>query len=189
PRSYGGVKERSKNRRLPVCPEDRPERLNDLTLGGASANAVDDRRHQVVGAARDLLERVETGGDAGVVATLAQLLETRRLLHLDVGIDDERGWRGHIDAVREHVDANNDPFSGLELALVSERRVGDLTLREALGDGGEHAATLGDRGEVVLRGLLHAVGEILDEPRAGEGIDDRGDAGLVGEDLLGAERD
>ena len=89
----------------------------------------------------------------------------------------------------EHVDANNDPFSGFELALIPERRVGDLALREPLGDGVEHAAAFGDRREVILGGLFDPVGEILDEPRAGERIDDRGHTRLVGEDLLGTKRD
>ena len=43
--------------------------------------------------------------------------------------------------------------------------------------------------EVVFGFLLDAVGGGFDEVAAGEGIDGLGDAGLVGDDLLGAEGD
>ena len=43
--------------------------------------------------------------------------------------------------------------------------------------------------EVVVGFLLDAVGGGFDEVGAGKGIDGLGDAGFVGDDLLGAEGD
>ena len=89
----------------------------------------------------------------------------------------------------EVVDADDDPLSRIDLDLVAERGVGDLALREAALDRRDHAPELVDPGEVLVGGALHLVGQRLDEVGAAERVDRVRDAGLVGDDLLRAERD
>ena len=78
---------------------------------------------------------------------------------------------------------------GVDLGLQLVARVRDLALREVLLDGLDHPAELVDPAEVVVRELLEAVGERLDEVRAAERVDRVRDARLVRDDLLRAQRD
>ena len=85
------------------------------------------------------------------------------------------------------VDPDDASLPGLELALVAVRGVGDLALRVALPDRGDHPAPPVDLVEVAPDLPLGLVGQGLDEPRSAERIDRRIDAGLLGDDLLLAE--
>ncbi len=53
----------------------------------------------------------------------------------------------------------------------------------------DHPAELVDLGEVLIAAALHLVGERLDEVGAAERVGGGGDAGLVRDHLLGAQRD
>ena len=86
------------------------------------------------------------------------------------------------------VDPDDPPLARVELALVAVRGVGDLALRVALGDRGDHAAAPIDLVEVAPDLALGLVGQRLDEPRAAERVDRGVDAALLGDDLLLAER-
>src|SRR4029453_19467851 len=86
------------------------------------------------------------------------------------------------------VDADDHPLLGLELGLVAERRVGDLTLEEVFLDRRDDAAEGAYPVEVVVRLRLEPVRQVLYEVRAAERIDRVDDAGLVRDHLLGAER-
>src|SRR6266511_2930596 len=93
------------------------------------------------------------------------------------------------------VDPDDHLLALLELLLVAEGGVGHLLLEPALLDAGEHAlqhAPLAegvDALEDLLRPPLYQVGHVLDVPGAAERVDDAGDAGLLGDHLLGAHRD
>ncbi len=87
------------------------------------------------------------------------------------------------------VDADDLALARLDLLLECEGGVCDLALRKACLDCGDHPAQLVDLVEVVVRRRFHLVGELLDEVGAAERVGRVGDAGLVGDYLLGAERD
>jgi hypothetical protein len=87
------------------------------------------------------------------------------------------------------VDADDDALAVVDLGLQLEGGVGDLALRIALLHGVDHAAELVDPAEVVVGLGLELVGERLDEVRPAQRIGGRRDAGLMGDDLLGAQRD
>ena len=153
---------------------------------GRGLHGLDDQRHEVVRPAGAPLERIEGATGAiggaggaescdplgeGVAEARIQLERRRRLL-----------VRGH-----ELVHAHDDPAPVLELPLVAVRRLLDLVLHEAdRGDGPTH---LVDLAQVGLGLPFDLGGQALDGERPAERVDDVGDAGLVGEDLLGAERD
>ena len=88
---------------------------------------------------------------------------------------------------REVVDADDRAVVLVDLALVAEGGVGDLALEEAVLDGGEDAAEVLDLAEVGVGLGFGVVGQLLDEVAAAERVDGVGDAGLVGDDLLGAQ--
>ena len=78
---------------------------------------------------------------------------------------------------------------GVDRRLQLERGVGDLALRVVLLDRLDHPAELVDPLEVLVRRALDLVGQRLDEVRAAERVDRVRHAGLVGDDLLRAQRD
>ena len=113
-----------------------------------------------------------------------------------VGVGDLEGLEVLVVvALGEGVDPHDDPLAGVEGALELVGRVGDASLEPVLLDAVdaalEHgaAAELGHVGEELLGLALELVGQALDEPRAAQGVGDVGDVGLVGDDLLGAQRD
>ena len=91
--------------------------------------------------------------------------------------------------VLEAVDADHDAVARVDLGLQLVAGVGDLALREVLLDRFDHAAELVDPAEVVVGELLETVGQRLDEVRAAERVDRVRDPGLMGDDLLRAQRD
>src|SRR5206468_514469 len=107
-----------------------------------------------------------------------------RVPHGGVDLEEVGGRR----LVREVlVDAHDDAGPLLHLALVPVRRVLDLALHER--DRGDRTPELVDLPDVGARRLLDLVRQPLEGERSAEGIDDVRHARLVGEDLLGPERD
>ena len=87
------------------------------------------------------------------------------------------------------VDADDDAPARVDLGLQLVGGVGDLALGVVLLDRRDHPAELVDLGEVVVGLALELVGQRLDEVGAAERVDRVRHAGLVGDDLLGAQRD
>ena len=88
----------------------------------------------------------------------------------------------------EAVDADDHPFSRLDLLLPAERRLLDLALHEALLDGGDRATQRVDALDQLPGFRLELVGERLDEIRAAERIGGIRAARLVREKLLRSQR-
>ena len=124
----------------------------------------------------------------GAVAARADGLHAADLLALHLGVD-AMDRRLAVVALGVAVDADDDLIVIVDLLLQLERRVGDLALRVVALDRLDHAAELVDLGEVGVGLLLHLVGQRLDEVGAAERVDGVGHAGLVGDDLLRAQRD
>ena len=95
---------------------------------------------------------------------------------------------GLLVRVDVDVDPDDPPFARVELALVAIGRVGDLTLRVALLDCGDHPAAPVDLIEVTPDLSLGLIGQGLDEPGPAERIDGGVRAALLGDDLLLTER-
>ena len=86
-------------------------------------------------------------------------------------------------------DADDHALTGVDLALHRGRLVGDEALHVAVLDALDHAAVPFEVGHDLDDLLLHRVGQRLDEVRPAQRVDGAGHAGLVGEDLLRAERE
>src|SRR5439155_310137 len=97
--------------------------------------------------------------------------------------------RSELGALDVLVDADQDALPALDLQLVLVGGAADLALEESLLDPRHHPAHGPDPAEIVLGLFLERVGEALDVVRAGQRIDRLGDAQLVGDHLLRAQRD
>ena len=94
-----------------------------------------------------------------------------------------------LAVLREPVDADDHALAGLDLGLVAEGRLLDLTLDEPLLDRLDRATQLVDPFDQLARTLLQLVRHRLDEVGAAERIGGVRPAGLGGEDLLRPQRD
>ena len=121
-----------------------------------------------------------------LVAVLLERLQALDLLALGLRVHaqdlDLVDGVGHV-----LVHADDDVLLLLVALLVAPGRLLDLGADER--DALHRAAHLVDLVDQRLRRLLDLVGERLDEVGAGERVDGVGGAGLVGEDLLRAQRD
>src|SRR5215204_1105886 len=94
-----------------------------------------------------------------------------------------------VGLARVAVDADDNTFLPLHLALVAEGGLLELALHKALFDGAHAPAQLVYAPDVLPRFLLDGVGERLDVVGASQGVGCAGQASFVRQDLLGAERD
>ena len=135
----------------------------------------------------------ERGVDRGVVAIASHAGEALQLGLLHLG-PDAQDLELLVAALRGDVHAHDEVTAVVELALELVGGLGDLALEPSRLDGAEHAfeeRAVAEPVEVVEHGLglaLHLVGELLDEPRAAERVGHVRDAGLVGDHLLGPQR-
>src|SRR3954454_18261909 len=177
------------HRRLAVVAPHVLKRHDDLALGAVRARRVEQVRHEVLALAGGRLAQArELALDAGAVAPRPDRRDALDLLALERGVDPQRRDLPVV-LVAVGVDADHPAPAGVDLGLELEARVGDLPLGEVLLDRFDHAAELVDAREVPVRLLLELVGQRLDEVRAAERVDGVRDAGLVGDDLLRAQRD
>src|SRR5713101_451287 len=145
-------------------------------------------RHHVLRPRRRSLELVERCPDGGAVAAPLHLAQAGQLPLADAGIRlEQRELR--LLLLREAVDAHYDLLPGFEAPLLPVGLLRDLPLDGAALDGSNHAAQAVDPLDQRRDLRLHPVGEGLDVPGAPERIGDRGHAGFVREDLLGAQRE
>ena len=88
----------------------------------------------------------------------------------------------------EAIDAHDGAFAAFDRTLVPVGRLLNLTLDEALRDGLHHAAHGLDPGQVLPGSLLEGVSEGLHRKGARQRIGHLGQAALVGDHLLGLQR-
>src|SRR5215207_8959252 len=131
--------------------------LDDLTLGGVYARAIEKVRHQVAIARGGLAQLRQGGLDRRSVAARAHALHAIGLLALDRGIDAVQLQLSAL-ALGEVVDADHDPSARVVLLLERVGGVGDLALREAALDRLDHPAQLIDLAEVVIGLRLDLIG-------------------------------
>ncbi len=161
--------------------------MTDLTDGGAGAQGLLERIEDVVRPLRGGFDRVQAAGHLGVVAVGSQCGQPGGLVGLDRRVHPQR-----LVAVLllgpEPVDADHGPRAVLDALQDRVRRVLDLALLVALLDRGDRSPALFDLFHQFTGGVLDLVGQRLDRVGAGERVDGGGDVRLVGEDLLGAQR-
>ena len=166
--------------------EDVTHRVTDLAGRRVRLDGVDDVGHEVLVAAGGLPERVQALlhvgvvpllPDGGDVFLLAPFLLRGDLLDVDLLF--------LVDLVL--VDADDDPLLLLLFALALEGDVLDLPLHPLVLDGLAHPAAVVDLADDLEGLLLQFVGQALDVVTPSQRVDRVGGAGLVGEDLLGAQ--
>src|SRR5439155_23497806 len=116
---------------------------------------------------RVLLQPRERCVRRGRVAPLPYCLHALDLLLLEGRVDAEELDRLLLLELVA-VDADHDSLAALDLGLVAEARLGDLTLLEVLLDRRDHPAELLDSLEVVVGLPLELVRELLEVVRAAE---------------------
>src|SRR5450759_4652879 len=89
----------------------------------------------------------------------------------------------------EGIHTNNLGVPGFDRVLVLVACVGDFRLREASFNGRDHAAHVVNAADVLVRELLHFMGERFDKVAAAERVGYRRDAALVRDRLLGSKSD
>src|SRR5438132_1638284 len=168
--------------------EGLPHYVDDFAQGRLRPHRVEDEGHRVRVAFATLAELVE---GPRVLLRVSRPPDAPETFHL--------GFQGRLAHSKrlefrllvddEVVHAHNDPLLVLDLPLIPIRRVRDLLLEEPFPDRGDHAAELLDPIEVSVGLVLQLVREGFEEVGPAERIDRVRDAALVGEDLLGSERD
>src|SRR3954447_799021 len=189
PSRFGDRPLRSEDRRLAVVAPHILQRRDDLALRAVRARRVEQVRHEVLAITRrGLAQPRKLALDARAVAPRPHPLHAVDLLALERWVDPQRRDLPVV-LVAVGVHAHHPAPAGVDLGLQLEARVGDLALREVLLDRVDHAAELVDAREVRVGLPLELVGERLHEVGAAERVDGVRHAGLVGDDLLCAQRD
>src|SRR2546426_4040970 len=163
------------------------QHLADLADRAAHSQRLAHRVEQVALSAGDAPHLRERALGLGRPALRAHMRRPLVLAALGLGVDREQ-----LDvlllSLRELVDSDDHALARLDLCRVAVRRLLDLPLDEALLDRGHRAAQLVDPLDQLHRARLELVGHRLDEERPAQRIGRVGAAGLVLEDLLGAQR-
>ena len=153
-------------------PHASAEAVGDLPDGGVGRDRLDERREEVVGAPRGLLDPPERRLPGGRVALRPDAPDGLDLAPFPLRVDRLEGRRrGRL--VAEAVHADDDPLAGLDLALGAVRGLLDLALLEAGLDRREGSSEPVDLGEKIAGRRLELVRERLHEVAsrpAGSGV-------------------
>src|SRR3954452_18659503 len=187
------IRRRSHRDRLAVLSEDLAEDRALFAEGHVGRGAADEVRHQVRlargGTRSRISEAAKRGLDFRRIALAPGPREPSEVAFLGPGWHGKDRDAGLLGLVGVGVDPDDAPLPGVELTLESIGGVGDLVLRIALGDGGDHPAAPVDLVQIPQHLAFRLVGQRLDEPGPTEGIDRRVDPALLGDDLLLAKRE
>src|SRR6202171_2211300 len=173
------------NRRL-VDTEDLPQRVADLPEGHLRPDGAEDERDEVGAAAGSPVQDLERARRGLCVPGAPEAIQALGHRGADRRIDLEEAARRRL-VHDELVDAHDDARFRLETLLVAVCGLLDLALHEANGaDGAAEAVDLGDVGFGLL---FDPAGHGFHRVGTSQRVRGVGDAGLVTEHLLGAERD
>src|SRR5579864_2526174 len=173
--------------RFPIGAEHIPQSAADFAERGISADSVQNIRHGVLRTLGRAPQRIQRPGYSRSLPPgpqrhqLAYLALMRHLIDL-------KDLDGFLVTRLERIDTYDNLITSFNLPLIAVAGVGDFSLGEAALDGGDHAAHLIDAADVIPRGLFGRAGEMLQKIAAAERIGRGGDAALIGDHLLGAQR-
>src|SRR5579883_2971117 len=173
---------------LVLLPKDGAQRISDFAQGGVGFDGGQDAWHQVLRAARCLAQCRERRARCGIVAALAERGYLRRLplTGLRVHLQDGRLF---LVLHLKFVDADNDTPPGIEVALEGVGSLFNLALDVALLDGADAAAEFINLADILLRLPLQLIGQRFHVIRASQWVNRIRHARLIGQNLLGAQRD
>src|ERR1019366_6506712 len=164
------------------------ERAADLIKRAIRSCAIEDERHDVLGAGRGVPERVQVAFALRAVARLPQAGEIRRLLAGGGLVHLEQRNRQLVVVRREFIDAHDQAAALFDLPLLAGRTLRNLALEPSRLESAHDAADLLDLPEEGLGLVLEILRELLDVVRPAQRIDDVRHATLESEDLLGSQR-
>src|SRR6187399_782815 len=166
--------------------EDRPQRIRNLAESGVAFDGGDDRRHEVVAAARGAVyvgQRARTLAGAPAGANGTQPGDLRPFV---LGIDLEDGW-SRRRVVGEPVDADDHGGAVFNRLLRAICRLVNTALDEAGLERGERPAQAANPFEQAFGFGLDPRGLLLDRVGAAEGVRGLRHAAFVQQDLLRAQ--
>src|SRR5205823_261804 len=138
PRPRYGGRARSYFLPWPVGPEHRPEDVADLPERRLRLHGLDDRRHDVLVLASDVLKAAEMPLRRLRIPALAQLPQRSNPFRGELGV--RLGDRDPLALLDEGIHADDRPLPPFELDLIAVRRIGDLQLDPTGFDRLAHAA-------------------------------------------------
>src|SRR5579872_2219732 len=172
--------------RWAIRPERPPQRVADLAHRRVGAHSLQDRRQEVCPSPCLPTQRRQGGIDARPVPLRPNAPQPGLLPVDDRRIHTEDLGRSLFSGL-EAIDAHDDAVSGLDVLLVSVRRLADLPLHVSRLDRPEHAADLADAVEIRHRPPLDLGREGLHIIGTGQRVDRIGHPTLVADDLLRAQ--
>src|ERR1022692_429770 len=186
---------RSERRGLEVAAPLVSQRAADLAERRLRAGRVEHRRDHVRARARGRQHGRDGGIDSSLITAGPAHGKLAYLITFHVMADPQDLHR-LLDGLGVAVHADDPLLALLQLLLVGEGRLGGLRHEPAVLDAAQDAAGHravrahpADLGEGFLGRGLQPVGQRLDVPGTAQRIRDAGDAGLLHDHLLGAQRD
>src|ERR1700738_4052978 len=135
-------------RRLHIVAEGRAEDIYDLAQRGIGFDCLDDRRHRVFSTLSYAAQVVQRALYRVLVALFAHALQAFQVRHLAHTVDVE-GWNLDLLFHQIVVDAHDGALVSINLLLIAISRLGDLALKEAVLDTGQHTAQRIDAVDIV----------------------------------------
>src|SRR5437867_962717 len=155
--------------------------------GAVSVHGIQQIRHNVLAVAAGRLEKFQTAGGLVAVAFAPEFVQPGDLasLTLRVHLKDR-----YLDRFVHNVVIDSDDYTlpRVDLALIAEGCVGDLSLEISTLYGSDDAAHILDLVEVRVGFLLALLGKRLEEIASAHRVHGIRNAGLVGDYLLRAQR-
>ena len=164
----------------------RPENVHHFAQGCVGLHSVYERRHQVVVAPRSGFQGAQLFRHVAAVAGAAYFVDALDLQTFALSVYAEQRYV-HLLAGVVLVYADGDALPAVFLHLVDVGGFCDFALQEASLQRRYHTADVFDAPEVIIAARLELVGHHFQEVAAAQRVHRVGDAGLVGNDLLGAE--
>ena len=161
--------------------------MTDLADGDVSLDGYEDAGKEVLATVCGFFDGVQRGVGRSTIAFCAHGLQTSNLVALDVFINAQDRDRSFVRL--EFIHADDDRILGLDGTLVFVSGVLDLVLDIPRLNSAEHTAHRVDLLDIIACEVLELGRQLLDRVTSCQGIDGIGDAGFVGDDLLGAKRD
>src|SRR6266446_4107857 len=186
--TFAGAAWESDNHRFLVFAEDAAEGVGDFADGGVGFDGGEDGRKEILRGGGAALEFGESGLSFGGTSFGSESVQTSDLGALDFGVD-AQSRNGTFFFRDEIIYADDDLLFRFHGVLEIVGRLLDFSLDEASFNSAQHTAHRVYFLNVIDGAFFDFIGEMFDGVGAGDRVHCIGDAGFVGEDLLGAQGD